>query len=166
SRSVSISRSAMSELETWAAAAARRRAVTAQADQHLLLLGEVTAGDLGQGPVADPELDRDSFGLAGCVEYPDTATGDTGPGCALPSARTCAAGTSALTRRSTGPLAASRRPLARLRFDAGWPETERRIGHPQDVLLRVGHDSDVRGHRRQQDLVVVGGADHHVVRHD
>src|SRR5262249_11977931 len=133
SRSVSISRSAMSELETWAAAAARRRAVTAHADQHLLLLGEVTAGDLGQGPVADPELHRDRLGLAGRVEHPDTATGDAGPGRALPSARTCAAGTSTLTGRATGPLAAASRPLALLRFDAWWPETERRIGHPQHV---------------------------------
>src|SRR5262245_23553214 len=122
----------MSQLEPWAAAAAGgRRAVTAHADQHLLLLGEVTAGDLGQGPVADPELDRDRFGLAGCVEHPDASTSDAGPGSALPSARTCAAGSAALTRRSSETLAAaSSRPLSLLRFDARWTEPERGVRHP------------------------------------
>src|SRR5262245_24058452 len=115
----------MSQLETWAAAARRRRALTAHADQHLLLLREVTAGDFSQGAVADPELDRHRLWLARRVEYPDTATCDTGPGCALPSARTGTGRTAALSRT----LAGSSGPLALLRFDAWWTEAERGVGH-------------------------------------
>src|SRR5262245_45227845 len=151
----------MSQLETRPAAAARRRTITANADEHLLLFGEVATSDLGQGPVADPELDLDRLGLAGRVEYPDAPTGDACPGRALPSAGACAARTAA-----TRTLTAAARALALLRFDPGRTEAEGGVGHPEGVLLRIGHDPDVRGHRGQQGLVVVGSADHHVVRHD
>src|SRR5580765_255021 len=117
----------MSQLEARPAAAARRRAIATNADEHLLLVGELPSGDFGRGSVADPELDRDRFGFAGGVEHPDAPSRDTGLGSALASARP-GAGTGTTTRT----LATACRPLPLLRFDAWRSETERGVGHPEN----------------------------------
>src|SRR5262245_24420273 len=48
----------------------RGTVATSQADDHLLLLGKIAAGDLGRRSIADSELNRDGRWLARRVEHP------------------------------------------------------------------------------------------------
>src|SRR5262245_61321895 len=111
--------SAMSEPEARGAASAARRprAVSASEhpDQDLLALLEV-AGHLGEGAVAQPDLDRDLLGLAVRALHPHAAA--VGPRPGLPRAA-----------RSGWPAASRARPRRLIGLEPRRPEAERGVRH-------------------------------------